>query len=212
MPTVYINDQRYLCVGDHATFLLPSVTGQDSNLISGVIEYDWGHWCVGQVPIRDEDRRWIPNLTLISATREVELPTELWSVITDVETTTGSSFERAVLTSTDTRDDTWLGLLSTYSWRLRAQDIVSFKPILEVPAEPSYTPLEMPNTRENLESCKNGDVIQAVRSFEEPLTLLAIDGGWEVVGEPDVTYDDIHLLEMPNVTAWKFLRLGKGSK
>ena len=97
MPTVYINDQRYLCVGDYATFLLPSVTGQDSNLISGVIEYDWGHWCIGQVSIRDEDRRWIPNLTLISATREVELPTELWSVITDIEVASGFPYERGIL-------------------------------------------------------------------------------------------------------------------
>ena len=90
-----------LRVGDYATFY---VTGTDikTTSFSGFVYAIKDKWRIGVSAIASGDpegppRTLLPTITLVEATREVPLPTKLWSVITDIEVASGFPYERGIL-------------------------------------------------------------------------------------------------------------------
>lgn len=98
--TITINRFCDLRVGDYATFY---VTGTDNKAtsISGfvyAINEKWyrpHRFCFPCDP-EGSPHALLP-ITFVEATREVSLPTELWSVITDIEVASGFTYERGIL-------------------------------------------------------------------------------------------------------------------
>lgn len=99
--TITINRFCDLRVGDYATFY---VTGTDikTTSFSGFVYAIKDKWHIGVIAFASGDpegspRTMIPTITFVEATREVSLPTELWSVITDIESASGFTYERGIL-------------------------------------------------------------------------------------------------------------------
>ena len=99
--TITINRFCDLRVGDYATFY---VTGTDikTTSFSGFVYAIKDKWHIGVIAFATGDpdgslRTMIPTITFVEATREVSLPTELWSVITDIEVASGFPYERGIL-------------------------------------------------------------------------------------------------------------------
>ena len=99
--TITINRFCDLRVGDYATFY---VTGTDikTTSFSGFVYAIKDKWHIGVIAFASGDpegspHTMIPTITFVEATREVSLPTELWSVITDIELAAGGTYERGIL-------------------------------------------------------------------------------------------------------------------
>ena len=98
--TITINRFFDLRVGDYATFY---VTGTDikTTSFSGFVYAIKEKWYIGPIAFASCDPegslRTLLPITFVEATREVPLPTELWSVITDIETASGFTYERGIL-------------------------------------------------------------------------------------------------------------------
>ena len=98
--TITIDSFCDLRVGDYATFY---VTGTDikTTSFSGFVYAIEEKWYIGPIAFASCDPegslRTLLPITFVEATREVPLPTELWSVITDIEVASGFPYERGIL-------------------------------------------------------------------------------------------------------------------
>ena len=107
--TITIDSFCDLRVGDYATFY---VTGTDikTTSFSGFVYAIKDKWHIGVIAFASGDpegspRTMIPTITFVEATREVSIPTELWSVIADIESVSGFTYERGIMIPNRTRPE-----------------------------------------------------------------------------------------------------------
>ena len=86
--TITINRFCDLRVGDYATFYMSGADNKTTSF-SGFVYAIKEKWYIGPIAFASRDPegslRTLLPITFVEATREVPLPTKLWSVITDIE-------------------------------------------------------------------------------------------------------------------------------
>ena len=98
--TITINRFCDLRVGDFATFYMSGADNKATSF-SGFVYAIKEKWYIGPIAFASRDPegslRTLLPITFVEATREVPLPTKLWSVITDIESASGFTYERGIL-------------------------------------------------------------------------------------------------------------------
>ena len=98
--TITINRFCDLRVGDFATFYMSGADNKATSF-SGFVYAIKEKWYIGPIAFATCDPegslRTLLPITFVEATREVPLPTKLWSVITDIEVASGFTYERGIL-------------------------------------------------------------------------------------------------------------------
>ena len=106
--TSTINRFCDLRVGDFATFYM-SGTDNKATSFSGFVYAIKDKWYIGPIAFASCDPEGSPRtllpITFVEATREVSIPTELWSVIADIESVSGFTYERGIMIPNRTRPE-----------------------------------------------------------------------------------------------------------